>query len=110
MRRLMFMLGTFLSRHGLSLMIWAYGDDLDDEDNEHTNALVYDVKSGPHELWEAEDISFVPEGFDYFIVVLLEREGSSKLEEYKMWFETEEDCNYMVNHFKTSIDPMKVRI
>ena len=110
MRRLIYMFGVFLLRQGMGLMIWAAGDDFDDEDDEDTNALVYDVKSGPHERWEADDISFVPEEYEYFIIVLLEREGASKLEEYKMWFEDEEGCNYMINHFKTSIDPVKVRI
>ena len=67
---------------------------------------IWNLIEGPTHIDELIDEEF-PDGAKYRLVCSVEENG--KLEDANFWFETEEDANDWIKHFRVKIDPIEIK-
>lgn len=68
---------------------------------------IWHILSGPYSREEVED-PYVPDGLNYMLLCKAEYQG--KVFDREFWFESFEEAQVVVNHFKSSIEPMELNI
>ena len=73
--------------------------------------LIWDVVDGPFHFDELEKAEAdldddISEGYNYMVVLKIEEGGVVK--QINSWYQTEEEVMYLVNYFKSNIQPLEV--
>jgi hypothetical protein len=78
--------------------------------NKSATFLIWDVVDGPFYIDELEKVGIldydIGEGYNYMVVLKIEEDGVVK--QINSWYQTEEEVMYLVNYFKSNIQPLEV--
>ena len=72
-----------------------------------SNLKIWQILEGPISIEDVPLEESCPENSTHFCICKAEIDG--KIEEMNIWFESFDDAYEWQNHFKTSIEPLKIK-
>jgi len=70
------------------------------------SSKIWNVTDGPYQVNEVPGDIECPEGFEWFLIGLIEEDG--EIHEAYLWYETLDDAYEIVKHFKSSVYPLEL--